>query len=225
MFPSRTIPLVLTCAAAALAGCGSGKGLLDGSSAEDLQKSVSAVEQAVADGRCDEAASAAREGLQRVGDLPSSVDGALKDRLREGFRALREKADSECEERTPTTETTPPPTTETTPPETTETTPPETTPDDTTTTDPDDTTTTDPGGGTDPGSGPDPGSGEGGGTTTDDGSDDDSGGISPGVDAPGASERGAGWRERTKELRDRARAAAKEAREAAREALKGGGGW
>ncbi|MGX6448288.1 hypothetical protein ACVU7I_09515, partial [Patulibacter sp. S7RM1-6] len=186
---SRTLPLVLTVAATALAGCGGDGGLLDGSSAEDLQKSVSSVQQAVADGRCDAASKSAREGLQRVSALPSSVDEALVDRLREGFRTLRQQADTECEETPTTTETTPTEPTETAPPETTETTPPETTPDDTTTTSPDDTTTTSPEGGTDPGSGPDPGSGEGddsgsgsgsGGTGGGTGSDDDSGGIAPG---------------------------------------------
>lgn len=142
----RLAPVVL-CSTVALAGCGSSS-LLDGSSADDLQASIERVERAVDDGRCEEAMTAATEGLRRVGDLPSSVDSKLRSRLRQGFEELEQRIPSDCTPRETTT-TEPPPTTTTEPPPTTTTEPPTTTtepePDPTTTattpTEPQDTTT------------------------------------------------------------------------------------
>ncbi|MFA4929603.1 MAG: hypothetical protein WC558_13885, partial [Patulibacter sp.] len=107
------IPVVL-CSAVALVGCGSSN-LLDGSSAEDLQASLERVKGAVDDGRCEEALSAATEGLSRVEQLSTSVDRALKSRLRQGFRELEREIPTDCTPRETTT-TEPPPvtTTETT---------------------------------------------------------------------------------------------------------------
>lgn len=152
---------MLLCTALALAGCGDTSKLLDGSSAQELQASLSSVQQAAAEGRCEEAAAAADEGLQRISALPSSVDAALKRRLRKGFQEMKAKISDDCTDTTKTettpevpstTETTPevPPTTETTPetPSTTETTPEtptETTP---STPEPDTTTSPDGSGGT-----------------------------------------------------------------------------
>lgn len=178
MRPRRSVPVVLSCAAVALAGCGS-SGLLDGASASDLQDSLSRVRTAIDDGRCSEARSAARSGAASVAELPDSVDGELRDRLRQGFDELATLAASDCEPRTvtqpPTTTTTAPE--EPTLPETTTSDPvqpdvPTTTPDTPTTTD--DTEPLEPLEPTDP---VDP--------------DDDSGGVAPGVDGPGASERSA----------------------------------
>lgn len=106
-FP-RLLPVVL-CSTAALAGCGSSS-LLDGNSAEDLQASIERVKMAVDEGRCEQALSAATEGLQRVDELPSSVDSGLESRLREGFRELEQQIPSDCTPRETTT-TEPPPTT------------------------------------------------------------------------------------------------------------------
>lgn len=169
---------VLSCAAVALAGCGS-SGLLEGDSASELQESLAGVRTAIDDGRCSEARSAARSGSERVDELPDSVDGELRDRLRQGFDELAQRVESDCEERTTTTA---PPTTTSEPeeptlPETTTSTP--STPDIPSTTqqqtptepDPDPLEPVDP---TDPA---DP--------------DDGSGGVVPGVDGPGASERSA----------------------------------
>lgn len=142
----RLAPVVLF-SAVALAGCGSSN-LLDGSSADDLQASIARVEQAVRDGRCEQAMSAATEGLKRVEALPSSVDGKLRSRLRQGFEELEQRIPSDCTPRdTTTTETTPtttettPTTTETTPETTTTETTPETTTTETTPTAPPETTT------------------------------------------------------------------------------------
>lgn len=142
----RLAPVVLF-STVALAGCGSSN-LLDGSSADDLQASISRVEQAVRDGRCEQAMSAATEGLKRVEALPSSVDGKLRSRLRQGFEELEQRIPSDCTPRdtttteTPTTTTTETPTTtDEAPPETTTEVPPETTTTETTPTVPPETTT------------------------------------------------------------------------------------
>lgn len=197
----RPVLAVLTCAAVALAGCGS-SGLLEGDSASELQQSLGSVRTAIDDGRCSAARSAARAGSERVDELPDSVDGELRDRLRQGFDELAQRVESDCEERTVTT--TPPTTTTTTPeeptlPETTTSTP--STPETPSTTEP--STPTDPG--TDPLEPVDP--------TDPVEPDDDSGGVAPGVDGPGASERSAsgrsgtapGLRKRWKEFKDRMR--------------------
>lgn len=217
-----TAPLALSCAAVALAGCGSSS-LLDGSSAQDLQQSLTTVSDAVDAGDCSEARKAARTGLQRVSDLPSSVDDALRSRLRTGFEELQDRIATDCESDTKTTppvttETTPAPTTETTPaepaPETTPetTTPDETAPEDPTTTAPDDGSGDGGSGGTDGGTGT-------GGGTDDGGSGDDSGGVVPGVDGPGATERGVRRLEqRGKELQKRAEKAFRDLQKRARDA-------
>lgn len=199
----RSVLVVLSCTAVALTGCG-GSSLLDGSTASDLQASLGKVQNAIDEGRCGEARSAANAGTKRVEDLPSSVDADLRDRLRTGFQELSDRVGTDCESTTPTTTapettttapTTPEPVEPTTPtaPETPTTTPedPDTTPIDPPTTDP--STPADPGG--------------------DDGGDDDSGGVVPGVDGPGASERSRGQgpkaakplKERLKDLRERAK--------------------
>lgn len=142
----RLAPAVVL-SSVALAGCG-GSSLLDGNSAEDLQASIARVEQAVRDGRCEQAMSAATEGLKRVEALPSSVDSQLRSRLRQGFRELEQRIPSDCTPReatttetTPTTTTETPTTTETQPPTTTETTTTETTTTETTPTTPPEPTT------------------------------------------------------------------------------------
>jgi hypothetical protein len=213
MRPRTSVPLALSCAVVALTGCG-GSNLLDGSTAQDLQQSLTSVSDAVDAGQCSAARKAARTGLQRVGDLPSSVDKDLRARLRTGFEELQDRIGTDCKaetttEETPTTTAAPETTTETAPvdpaPETTTT---ETTTPDGTTTD-DTTTTPDDGSGNGDGNGSGgTGSGDGSGSGTDGGGGlggDDSGGVVPGVDGPGAGERGVRRLEqRGKELRKRA---------------------
>lgn len=196
----RPVLAVLTCAAVALAGCGS-SGLLEGDTASDLQASLGRVRTAIDDGRCAQARSAARAGSQRVDELPDSVDGELRDRLRQGFDELAQRVESDCEEQTVTT----PPTTTTTEPEepslpdTTTSTP--ATPDVPSTTEPSTPTQPDP----DPLEPVDP--------TDEIDPEDGSGGVTPGVDGPGASERSApgrsgtapGLRKRWEDFKDRAR--------------------
>jgi hypothetical protein len=221
MRPRPSVPLALSCAAVALTGCG-GSNLLDGSSAQDLQQSLTSVSQAVDAGECSEARAAARTGLRRVSDLPSSVDGGLRSRLRTGFEELQDRIATDCKPETTTTETTPTtttpdPSTETTPvdPVPEQTVPEETTPQETT---PDPSTTPDDGSGGGDGSGGSGGTDGGGGS--DDGGDlggDDSGGVVPGVDGPGAAERGVRRLEqRSKELRKRAEKAWRELQKNAR---------
>jgi hypothetical protein len=223
MRSSRSALLVLTCATVLATGCGSDSSLLDGSTAEELQSSLVSVQQAVDSGECTEARSAARAGLKRVDDLPSSVDSGLRDRLQSGFEKLRSRISDDCETPTTTAET-PPPTTETTPetteePPPVETTPEETVPDETTTDDttPEDPTTTAPDSG-----GQGPGSGPGSGDSLD--PDGDSGGVAPGVDAPGAVERGVKrFEQRSREFGKRTRDAIRDARERAERAARGQG--
>ncbi len=204
---SRLLPVVL-CSTVVLAGCGSSS-LLDGNSAEDLQASIERVKMAVEDGRCEQAMTAATEGLRRVDDLPSSVDDGLESRLRQGFQELEQRIPSDCTPRETTT-TQPPPTT------TTETTTEEEPPPVTTTeTQPPETTPTEP---TEPTQPPE--------TTTEEEvplGDEGSGGVPPAGDADTdeldpATPRG--LREGMRELRESGRDAQKRFQEAGREARK-----
>lgn len=190
--------LGLCCLTVGLVGCGSDK-LLDGSSADELRVSVANVQQAVADGRCDEARAAADEGLSRVDRLPSSVDSALVDNLRTGFERLQATIASDCQGETTTAETLPPTETEPPPTTTTEEAPPTETVPETTTEEPPPATTDETVPGT--GTGTDDGTGT--------GTDDESGGTSPGgVDGPqGVPRTKNGIRDTARELSDRARRA------------------
>jgi hypothetical protein len=213
MRPRRFVPVLLSCAAVSLAGCG-GSSLLDGGSASELQQSLSSVRSAIDAGQCAQARSAAREGARRVEQLPSSVDAELKSTLKSGFQDLTSRVASDCEDTaaTPTTTEAAPTTTTAPPADTTTTTDqqPDTGPADPGTTDvqPLDPPTTDQGGSTDPSG---PGSGDDG-SGSDDGGDD-SGGVAPGVDGPGATGRAVpgGGKDAAKEFRKRLRDARKRA--------------
>jgi hypothetical protein len=223
MRPRTSVPLALSCAVVALTGCG-GSNLLDGSTAQDLQESLTSVSQAVDAGECSDARKAARTGLKRVEDLPASVDGELRSRLRTGFEELQDRIATDCTPETTTTEET----TTTAPPETTEETAPvEPTPEPTVpeNTTPENTTP-------DPSTTPDSGSGNGGSGGTDGGGGDDdgdvggddSGGVVPGVDGPGAAERGVQrFEQRSKELRKRAEKALREWQKRAEKNMRGEG--
>lgn len=226
MRPRTSVPLALSCAAVALTGCG-GSNLLDGSTAQDLQESLSSVSQAVDAGECSDARKAARTGLQRVSDLPSSVDSELRSRLRTGFEELQDRIAADCTPETTTTEET----TTTTPPETTEeTTPAEPEPEPTVPENTTPQTTPDPSTTPDDNSGNGNGNGGSGGTDgggSDDGGDvggDDSGGVVPGVDGPGAAERGVRrFEQRSKDLRKRAEKALRDWQKRAEKNARGQG--
>lgn len=174
----RPAPLVLSCALLLLTGCG-GSNLLDGSTASELQETLNTVRTAIDDGRCEEARSAARVGAERVDALPTSVDAELRRRLKEGFDELATRVRTDCKptpttttEPTPTTTEAAPPTTEApVEPQTTTETAPQTTTEETTTEE------TPPDGGLEPA------------PEEDQVVPDDSGGVTPGVDGPGATER------------------------------------
>lgn len=201
----RLLPVLLGCTALSLAGCGSSS-LLDGDSASELQRSLSSVRAAIDSGQCSAARTAAREGTQKVDRLPSSVDAELKTSLKAGFQDLTSRVASDCESTDETTTTTPPPTTTTAPPvdtTTTETDPVEPVDPGPTDTQPIDPPTTDQ---IDPATPSTPGDG---GTS---GDDDGSGGVTPGVDGPGASERAAPrGKDMAQDLRKRLRDARKRA--------------
>jgi hypothetical protein len=139
------------------AGCGSTDKLIPQDDASAMLDDLAKVRSHSDAGECDRAAREVSQLSDKVQELPASVDTALRDRLSEGVRHLRQVVDTDCEtqpavtDTTPTeTTTTPPATTETTPPPTTETTPPpttETTPPPTTTTPPAETTPDTGGGG------------------------------------------------------------------------------
>ncbi|MEV4420368.1 hypothetical protein AB0L40_10400 [Patulibacter sp. NPDC049589] len=205
----RSVPLLLSCAAVVLAGCG-GSSLLDGDSASELQASLSRVRTAIDDGQCSEARTAAKSGAAKVDTLPTSVDSDLRDNLKTAFQDLSARVDSDCDETSsqPTSTTQPATptttTTDTTEPSTTTTEPDDTTPLEPTTPDtqPTDPTTT---GGIDP---TDP---------TDPGDDDGSGGVTPGVDGPAAGQRSVpDGKDAVKELRQKLKDARKQAEDSFR---------
>ncbi|MGE4428432.1 MAG: hypothetical protein AB7G37_18410 [Solirubrobacteraceae bacterium] len=159
----RPVPPLALCSAVALVGCGDG-GRLDASTADALRTELTRIEQAVDQGRCDDATRTIELGRNRVDQLPATVDDGVIDSLEQGFRLLAERVQADCAGAV-TTETT---TTETIPTETTtETTPPEPT----TTTDTTPTTTPT---FTDPDLPPDDD-----GDLGDDDGDDGSGGLDP----------------------------------------------
>lgn len=208
MRPRRSVPLVLSCAAVALAGCGGSSSLLDGSTASELQESLGRVRAAIDEGECAQARSAARTGAERVDALPSSVDAELRDTLKRGFEELSSSVSTDCEPQTPTTTSELPPETTTTTAPAEPTAPTTTAPSEPTTTQSEPSTPTLPDEPLEPD--PDP-------TTPDDGGDDDgSGGVVPGVDGPGAAERSAPRNKGAKSLEQRWKDFRKRARDAAK---------
>jgi hypothetical protein len=142
---------LLGCSAALLIACSSsGGGLIPTGSAGPLQSDFETVAQAAehGDGSCTVTETALLKTEQDFAALPTTIDGALHERLHQGIANLRVRALALCEQPLPeTTATTTTPktttstTTTTTTPTVTQTTPTETTP----TTAP---TTSSPGGGT-----------------------------------------------------------------------------
>jgi hypothetical protein len=139
--------LALGIAAAFLVACGTSGGIPAG----DASRLTSALDRVAADtraGRCDAAEAAVVRARGVALNLPSSVDPALRARIRSGIANLGDRVPVECQESQTggaangeqTTETTPPQTTQTT--DTTDTATTDTSTTDTSTTD---TSTTDTG--------------------------------------------------------------------------------
>lgn len=166
-------------AAALLISCGSStKGLIPAASAGPLKSDFEAVQQRAesANGNCTATEAALLTTEQDFNALPATVDGGLRNNLRQGIANLRVRAHELCMQplaqsttTTTTAKTTTTPTTST--PTATQTTPTQTTP---TTTTP---TTSSPGGGT-----PAPGVGE-----TPPGAGGEQGGTGAGEAGPGAA--------------------------------------
>lgn len=126
-------PLLACACALALTGCGgdSSESTLTQDQARLLESDLTQVEDNFEEGRCDDAAAAARDLVQSVNELPADAGETLKAGLRAMAENLEDLADRECEEdpnRKPkpepepvTTAPTVAPTTETETTETTET--------------------------------------------------------------------------------------------------------
>jgi hypothetical protein len=142
----RVLPLLaallLGAGASVLAACGEGPSSgIPATNADALNRDLDAVQQAVADGRCERAQAALTRVRGQILNLPSSTSDRLVARLQQGADNLEQRIPSDCEATATTTQTDTTPTQTTT----TDTTPTQTTPTQTTTTDttPTQTTTTD----------------------------------------------------------------------------------
>jgi hypothetical protein len=127
-----------------LAACGSTNGLLSGDQSNALSNQLDQVGNAVNSGDCGAASSASRAFNAAVGNLPGSVNPALRANLLQGGSTVSQLAAQDCQKATTgtTTSTTTTPTTTSTPTTTTTTTPTTTTTTPTTTTTTTPTTTT-----------------------------------------------------------------------------------
>ena len=147
----------------ALVSCGGRdeKGLLPGTTADQIVANLQQVQQDAANGDCDSAAAAAAEVQSEIDNLGSEVNAQLRQRLADGAARLQDTVANTCETAsiptTTSTTTTEPTTTEKTTTKSTTTTTEPTTTSTTTTTTP--TTTTPPTGGTPGGGGVVPPSG------------------------------------------------------------------
>jgi len=151
--------------AAFLVACGESKGLISGADAGSVNGALDAVSNAIGNGNCRAANSAAADLRDQVASLPLTVDQRLRLNLAQGASTVSELAARDCRQTTPTTTrpqptTTEPPTTTGTTPTTTETTTTQTTTETTpTTTKPPPTSPN--GGGGAPSGGASPGGGAG----------------------------------------------------------------
>ena len=98
---------VLGVASGVLVACGSGSGdrsdLIPQSSADRMKSALSDVQSAVDDGNCDSAGRALARARGVLVNLPASVDGQLRDRLRQGFDNLRDIVPQECQQQSTST--------------------------------------------------------------------------------------------------------------------------
>jgi len=152
--------------AAFLVACGESKGLISGADAGSVNGALDAVSNAIGNGNCRAANSAAADLRDQVASLPLTVDQRLRVNLAQGASTVSELAVKDCRQTTPTPTrpqpTTPeqPTTTETTP-TTTETTTTQTTTETTSTTPTQPPPTSPNGGGGAPSGGASPGGGAG----------------------------------------------------------------
>lgn len=107
--------------AAFLVACGESKGLISGADAGSVNGALDAVSNAIGNGNCRAANSAAADLRDQVASLPLTVDQRLRLNLAQGASTVSELAARDCRETTTTTTQTQPTTTE--PPTTTQTTP------------------------------------------------------------------------------------------------------
>lgn len=119
------VTLVLGFAAAWLVACGGGgKGLLAGTSADDLKSQLDTISGEVQDGQCSQAKAGAHDLGAKVGALPRSVDPKLRSALSDGAKRLLDLAAGDCKapkSTVPTTSSTSSDTTPSTPSTTTST--------------------------------------------------------------------------------------------------------
>jgi hypothetical protein len=78
------------------------KGLLPGTTADQIVANLDQVQQDAADGNCDSAASAADEVQSEIEQLGSEVNAQLRQRLADGAARLQETVANTCEEATAT---------------------------------------------------------------------------------------------------------------------------
>ena len=100
------LALALGAAAAfGLVSCGGDEeGLLPGDNAQEIVDNLNNVEQAAANGDCDEARADAETVAQQIDELGSGVNTQLKQRLADGAQELISLIDSTCQEETTTSE-------------------------------------------------------------------------------------------------------------------------
>jgi hypothetical protein len=95
--PRLLLTLVLGFAAAWLVACGgSGKGLLAGTSADELKSQLDTISGEVQAGQCSPARADAHDLGAKVNALPASVDRKLRSALSDGAKQLLNLAAGEC---------------------------------------------------------------------------------------------------------------------------------
>lgn len=91
------VTLALGFAAAWLVACGGGsKGLLAGTSADELKSQLDTISGEVQDGQCTQAKADAHDLGAKVGALPASVDPKLRSALSDGAKRVLDLAAREC---------------------------------------------------------------------------------------------------------------------------------
>ena len=106
----------------ALVSCGGRdeKGLLPGTTADQIIANLQTVQEDAANGECDSAASAAEDVQTEIENLGSEVNAQLRQHLLDGVDRLQEKIANTCQEAPPPTTTSTVPSTTTTEKTTTE---------------------------------------------------------------------------------------------------------
>ena len=97
------ISLLALASAALISGCGGGDGEIPADDAEILERRLSEVEGAVAEGNCDNAQESANLLVEQVGDgeeslVPRRVDGEVREALQDAARRLSDLVAEQCQE-------------------------------------------------------------------------------------------------------------------------------